>query len=124
MAEPLSELAHYNYVGAELELFAEAINWKDYVHGQIKPYLGRRVVEVGAGCGGSTLRFCTGEHAEWVLLEPDRELATQAEQLCRERHLPSYCRVVVGTLTDLPPNDLYDTVLYSDVLEHIEDDAG
>lgn len=123
-AEPVSESAQYNYVGGELELFAEATNWKDYVRGQIKRYLGRHVVEVGAGRGGSTPRLCGGDHVEWVLLEPDPQLARQAEQLCREGRLPSCCRVVTGTLTDLPPNGLYDTLLYNDVLEHIEDDAG
>jgi SAM-dependent methyltransferase len=34
------------------------------------------------------------------------------------------CEIQVGTLRDLPPARLFDTILYIDVLEHIEDDRA
>jgi hypothetical protein len=39
-----------------------------------------------------------------------------------EGKLPSSCAVFHGTLQDLDSHDLYDTILYIDVLEHIESD--
>ncbi len=38
-----------NYIGTELEVFAHARNWKEYVRKKIDPYLGGDVLEVGAG---------------------------------------------------------------------------
>jgi hypothetical protein len=38
--------------------------------------------------------------------------------------LPAICEVRVGTLEDLDASDVFDTILYIDVLEHIQDDRG
>lgn len=110
------------YVGTELEIFAAAVNWKEYVRTQVVPFLGRRVLEVGAGLGETTRAFCRGDHESWILLEPDPQLAGQAEQLCRSGQLPACCRVRIGATTDLPAAPAFDTILYIDVLEHIECD--
>jgi SAM-dependent methyltransferase len=111
-----------SYVGHELELFAEARHWKRYVRRQIEPFLGRRVLEVGAGIGGTTRVFADGVFDEWLCLEPDGVLADRVRQLIAGGELPAYCRVAVGTLAEMP-TARYDTVLYIDVLEHIERDA-
>src|SRR5262249_24335255 len=37
---------------------------------------------------------------------------------------PARCQVIAGTVRDLPPASTYDTILYIDVLEHIEDDKS
>jgi 2-polyprenyl-3-methyl-5-hydroxy-6-metoxy-1,4-benzoquinol methylase len=110
------------YVGGELEIFADAIHWKDYVRSQVAPFLGPRVLEVGAGLGGTTRVFCRGDHDAWVLLEPDPQLAAQAEQLCLSEQLPACCQVRIGTTSDLPVGEAFDAILYIDVLEHIERD--
>ncbi len=44
------------YEGSELELFALATNWKAYWSSKVQPYLGPRVLEVGAG-SGSNIRY-------------------------------------------------------------------
>jgi SAM-dependent methyltransferase len=41
-----------------------------------------------------------------------------------EGRLPECCEVAAGTLTDMPAAELFDTVLYVDVLEHIEEDRA
>ena len=112
------------YLGTELELFASAVNWKSYLKRQIEPYLGRDVLEVGAGIGGTTRLLCEERGGRWVCLEPDPELAKALVRAREEGDLPVRCEVVVGTADSsrgLPP---FDTILYIDVLEHIEDDAG
>lgn len=107
------------YVGSELELFARARHWKSYFCDQIKPFLGSEVAEVGAGLGGTTriLLADGARHLRWVCLEPDVELAEQIDQL------PNFCEVHCSTLEPLPDSS-FDSILYIDVLEHIEHDRA
>lgn len=117
-------MAEFKYVGTELELFAGAARWKRYVRRRIAPYLGAEVLEVGAGLGGSTRVLCGEAQRRWVGLEPDAGLAARLSDEVRSRRLPACCEVVVGTLDALPPGAAFDSVVYLDVLEHIEDDRG
>jgi hypothetical protein len=114
----------FTYVGSELELFAGAAVWKEYLRRRITPYLGSDVLEVGAGLGGTTRLLCRGDRRRWVCLEPDPSLSRQIEKAVGEGALPPYCSVVVGTLDQIAPAPPFDTLLYIDVLEHIEDDGG
>lgn len=112
----------FSYVGTELELFSQAHNWKSYYRELLQPYLGSRVLEVGAGIGGTTRLLCRPTHETWTCLEPDRRLAEQIEALHAAGQLPACCRTVVGTTADLDPAEEFDSILYMDVLEHIEHD--
>ena len=114
----------YTYVGSELELFAGATRWKSYLADQVAPFLGEEVLEVGAGLGGTTKRLCRGVERRWVCLEPDEGLAGRLSGAIDSGELPACCRVEVGTLERLAREPAFDTLLYIDVMEHIEDDAG
>ena len=114
-------MSDFAYVGSELNLFAGATTWKSYVRLHLRPYLSGDILEVGAGIGASTATFNDGTQRRWVCLEPDRDLADRIKS-----NLPAQltnCEVVVGTLSDLGPGDQFDSILYMDVLEHIEADA-
>lgn len=113
----------YTYEGRELELFRRAKNWKAYFARRLRHYVHGDVLEVGAGLGATTEVFCRGAVRSWTCLEPDPELARRlGEQVGAGSGLALAPAVVVGTLADLPVADRFDTVLYIDVLEHIEDD--
>lgn len=112
------------YVGNELSLFSAAVNWKSYLKRQISPYLGLDVLEVGAGIGGTTKLLCDGEGGRWVCLEPDHELADVLVNDRESGELPARCEVVVGTADSARGFAPFDTILYIDVLEHIDDDAA
>lgn len=112
------------YVGNELELFATAMNWKAYLSRQVRPFLGRDVLEVGAGIGGTTRLLCGPGAGRWVCLEPDPALAASIARDRDSGTLPARCEVVVGTIAASRRLAPFDTLLYIDVLEHIEDDAG
>jgi SAM-dependent methyltransferase len=114
----------YSYVGSELELFAAAINWKSYVRRQVDRYLGRDVLEVGAGQGGTTRVLCDGRADRWLCLEPDASLAARLRSAVGDGDLPDCCRIRVGTSADLDRCDDFDTILYMDVLEHIAEDRA
>jgi len=102
------------YAGSELELFRHATNWKAYFGRQLRPYLGAEVLEVGAGMGATTAALIN-DQTRWVCLEPDGNLIRGAS-------LPPRCEVVIGTTEDI--TGTFDSILYLDVLEHIDDDRG
>jgi 2-polyprenyl-3-methyl-5-hydroxy-6-metoxy-1,4-benzoquinol methylase len=112
------------YIGSELELFARAENWKAYYAKFLRRYLAGDVLEVGAGIGATTLALSDGSQKRWVCLEPDPALAATLLAKISDRELPACCSAMTGTLSDLSREDLFDAVIYIDVLEHIEGDAG
>ena len=114
----------YHYPGEELDVFALAHNWKTYVRSVVGEALTGDVLEVGAGIGATTRVLCDGRQRSWTCLEPDRDLVAALRKSIAEAHLPLAPQVMVGTISDLPPAPLYDAIVYMDVLEHIEDDAG
>jgi SAM-dependent methyltransferase len=112
------------YSGTELELFATANYWKRYVATFIAPHIGERVLDVGAGIGGH-IPFLVGIGVrDWVCLEPDQQLASQLTRKIADRELPAACRIVTGTLDQIGQLELFDTILYLDVLEHIAEDRA
>jgi SAM-dependent methyltransferase len=109
----------YCYPGGELDLFARADNWKGYLAAILGRYIRGAVLEVGAGIGATTRLLRNDAVTRWVCLEPDPALSARiaAEVGDVELH--------VGTVAGLDGAcGPFDTVLYVDVLEHIEDDAG
>lgn len=109
-----------DYPGTELELFAKALRWKAYWGGFVKPHIGGDVLEAGAGLGANTvLLHHEGVHS-WLCVEPDPR---QAAFLRARTDLPEHVQVRTATLRALPAGESFDTILYLDVLEHIEDDT-
>jgi len=112
----------YKYLGQELTLFGKAVNWKSYLYDCIKPYLLGDVLEVGAGIGETTKALTKGMHERWVCLEPDMCFIALLKGKIENGYLPSYCEPLLGKMADLPQKKHYNTILYLDVMEHIEDD--
>jgi ubiquinone/menaquinone biosynthesis C-methylase UbiE len=113
-----------HYVGTELQLFAHAKRWKSYFASKISPHLGRDVAEVGAGIGGTTALLSPGHRGRWLCLEPDQRLLASVRTAIAAGTLPAVCEALAGTLSQLPAHESFDSILYIDVLEHIEDDQA
>jgi SAM-dependent methyltransferase len=113
------------YVGTELEIFREAHNWKGYWSRRIAPFTAGRVLEVGAGIGANTPFLANPSVTHMLLLEPDSRFAAPLSDAARSIGQPDL-RVEnrIGTVVDLAASERFDTILYVDVLEHIEDDRG
>lgn len=112
------------YMGQELALFAHATHWKKYYTSIIRPYFGKRVMEVGAGVGATTAVMCDGRQQEWVCLEPDPILRKQIDLLISGKKLPACCVTRGGFVVELAAGEAFDTFIYIDVLEHIEADRA
>lgn len=112
----------YIYPGEELALFEHATRWKKYFASFIIPLLKGRVLEAGAGIGATTQLLNNNSASRWVLLEPDERMAQQLQQKIQAGQLPSNCHLFKGTLGTLAQAELFDHIIYIDVLEHIEHD--
>ena len=111
-----------HYPGSELELFATAVRWKAYFARKLKPFIGANVLEVGAGIGSNISYLHSQSVCAWTSLEPDIRLASRITEQINLGKLPPNCCVITGTIDTLAPSLCFDTILYLDVLEHIEDD--
>lgn len=120
----------YQYAGPELEIFELARNWKKYIAQAMSPHLRGSVLEAGAGIGSVTMSVLGPESelavnvSSWVSLEPDCSQVSRIKGLIDDGALPAFCQVRTGTLENISNDSSFDTILYIDVLEHIEDDAG
>jgi SAM-dependent methyltransferase len=112
------------YEGGELDIFFAARHWKSYWSRKIAPHIGQTVLEVGAGFGANTPYLFGASRRRWVCLEPDAALTAQIPDRLKEYSWSPVVETRVGTLPDIPARETFDTLLYIDVLEHIEDDHG
>lgn len=121
----MTETDHRYYLGEELALFEKAYNWKNYWADLVSKYIVGDVVEIGAGMGSTTkyLYERHNPHATWVCIEPDPILVEKLNGVVAEEQWPN-CQVIEGTLSSVTLPQQFDTALYIDVLEHIEDDAA
>jgi SAM-dependent methyltransferase len=110
------------YVGSELGLFRGCVRWKAYVRDTLAPLLGGRVLEIGAGIGSTTRALCAGTAVvSWTALEPDPELFRELKRNLRDLEL---VQAVLGTVDRIHADERFDTIVYVDVLEHVEDDGA
>jgi SAM-dependent methyltransferase len=96
-----------------LALAEQAPRYLAWTAARCEPYLGRRVLDFGAGTGNLT-RLLVSEERDVVAFEPFAEHAA----ILRER---------LGgeiTVTETLAHDGFDSVVCVNVLEHIEDDLG
>jgi SAM-dependent methyltransferase len=115
----------YAYEGTELEIFREARRWKRYWSNAIRPFVAGKVLEVGAGIGANSEYLAGQAVTRLDRIEPDARFAgalADTARVLRQRGVAVQDRI--GTVKDIVPDERFDSILYIDVLEHIEDDAG
>jgi SAM-dependent methyltransferase len=106
--------------GETLRRMEAAENYNRWLFSRAQPYLGARVLDVGAGIG--TFSALAAEEAEVVALEPDPEFWAGLRARFAER---GNVTVVPGTVEELDPVHVgFDSILCLNVLEHIPDDEG
>ena len=112
----------YNYPGLELQLFLRARHWRAYWAKKIQPYLSGSILEVGAGIGAPAQLLQDERYTQWLCLEPDEGQFEQIQQKKAAGVLLDNVKVQLGNLSDLTLSEKFNSILYIDVLEHIEQD--
>lgn len=119
-------MSDYQYEGEELDLFHHASNWKSYWAGVVSPFVQGRILDAGAGQGNNLPILLNDRCTEWTALEPDAKLLEKTHRLgsiAKDPRLRLVCGNTSHLLTQQPVPS-FDTIIYIDVMEHIEDDLG
>lgn len=117
-------MSNFNYVGNELDLFENATNWKNYWSSLLKPHIIGNVLEVGAGLGTNTRYLVNDSVESWVSIEPDAMLCETIKNNYNEKINNIKLEVLNKKLVELNDGRHFDSILYIDVLEHIENDKA
>jgi SAM-dependent methyltransferase len=104
-----------------LRRMAEADNYSRWLVDRGLPFLGARIIDLGAGIGTFSEMVSHGRELV-VALEPDEAFSSALHERFADR---SNITVVSGDIDDLPPSMApFDTALCLNVLEHIPDDEA
>ncbi len=108
MSEGLAELHHYY----------------DWIFSKFRPYLGRRILEIGPGFGSLAERLMKSGY-DYAAIDQNEEII---DRLCASRTLPDN-RGIVGDVTSPSLLSVWetfkpDTLISMNVLEHIQDDTN
>ena len=111
--------------GAEtLDIMRAAPQYNQWQYGVIAPFIGQRVLEVGAGIGNISEHILSEPRELVILTDTDTWYCEQLRDRFKDR-----ARVETLTLPDEHARqrfspDRLDTILALNVVEHIEDDIG
>ena len=106
------------YPGKELEIFDKAILWRKYLFKKIKKYIGKEILEVGAGMGSFTKNYFQNDQK--IVLS---ELDTNLLEILNYR-FKKFSNIQIKSKYTKNIENQFDSILYISVLEHIEDDVG
>ena len=105
-----------NYPGKELEIFDKAHFWRNYTYLLVKKFIGKKILEVGAGIGSFTETYIK-EKSDITLSEID---SFNYETLKKKFNSQKNIKVENKLMQQF--NEIFDTIFYISVLEHIEND--
>ena len=104
------------YDGWELKYFDRAINFRNYQFDILKKYIKGIVAEVGPG-NGSFLKYYIPLAEQIDLYEPSNNFIDNLNKIKNQK-----TSIINNNFTQ--KDNAYDTILYLDVLEHIENDEN
>ena len=115
------------YVGTDLEAMSFAENYHRWILNELRPQLGSSIVEVGAGTGSFSELLLECRPTSLLLVEPSEmveklrlTMSGMSEQGPTVRIFNSTFRDAVDEIAGAKP----DSIIYVNVLEHIEDDSA
>ncbi|NKC13998.1 MAG: methyltransferase domain-containing protein [Gammaproteobacteria bacterium] len=109
------------YFGKDLEAMSFANNYHRWILSEFLPYLGSSVAEVGAGVGNFSSLILETNINRLVTFEPSRNMYPLLQEALRT---DKRAKAINDLFDNENTNECFDSVLYVNVLEHIEDDAS
>ena len=114
----------HGYAGKDLEAMSFAVNYHRWILSIFAPYLGSRVVEVGAGTGSFSELLLERRLESLSLVEPS---SAMYQQLCRRvgesQNVKTYNDIFENVAERIRSGERPDSIIYVNVLEHIADDV-
>ncbi len=119
---------HVIYVGRDLEAMSFATNYQRWMLDIFSPYLGKRIVEVGAGTGSFSELLLERNIESLFLVEPSTEMYSQLNARLKEIasavRIKTFNNVFIKVAEHLKSSAQPDSIIYVNVMEHVEDDAA
>lgn len=117
------QLAENLYFGKDLEAMQFARRYHRWIIDEIRPFFGKNVAEVGAGCGNLSQFLLEESIDSLTAFEPSSNMFDLLEKKLRNESRATLINDFFGS-RNIDSGDGYDSVVYINVMEHIEDDQG
>jgi SAM-dependent methyltransferase len=113
------------YPGKDLEAMSFAVNYHKWILDEFRPFMGRRLVEVGAGTGSFSELLLDEEPENLAVIEPSEMFEHLKANLSGQESATEieFHHAIFSEAADALKVEP-DTIIYVNVLEHIEDDGG
>ena len=108
------------YFGKDLEAMSFATNYYKWILSELMPYFGNSVAEIGAGTGNFSKMLLETKISSLVAYEPSCNMFPLLQEALKKE-------VRVKTVNDCfgkKIEEQFDSILYINVLEHIENDKA
>lgn len=112
------------YPGKDLEAMSFAVNYHKWILREFRPFLGRNIIEVGAGTGDFSMLLLGESPAALALVEPSEMFTHLSGNIASDSVSVRFYKNIFAEIVDeIASTGRPDTIFYVNVLEHIEDDA-
>ena len=116
-----------DYIGKDLEAMSLAVNYYKWVLDEFRPFFGKRFVEVGAGTGSFSKLLLQEKPENLNFVEPSEMfeiLKTNVALIKTETKIEFHQSVFGDMRREMENGNKPDSIIYVNVLEHIEDDRN
>ena len=115
------------YFGHDLDSMDLAVNYHNWILDVFRPFLGRNIVEVGAGTGSFSKLLLETAPETVTLIEPSDMFQKLKEEIDHSKY-ETKIKFINGIFSNFvfsnSDNQRPDTIVYINVLEHVEDDTS
>lgn len=115
------------YIGKDLEAMSFAVNYHKWILDEFRPFLGENFVEVGAGTGSFSELLLENNPKTLTIIEPSEMyeyLEQNVSQIKTETKIKLHQAIFAEVYNQIAVEQNPDTIIYVNVLEHIEDDEA
>ncbi len=118
----------HGYAGKDLEAMSFAVNYHRWIISLFEPYLGTKIVEVGAGTGSFSELLLEKRLESMSLVEPSaamyQQLRCRLAELKPTQKVTTYNDIFQRVANQIRMSDSPDSIIYVNVLEHVADDVN